>query len=185
MRGVVCAIGLVIGLVAGSTLAQADPNASEAFWNSVQGICNATAARPSSDLGRRIAQAAIDEYVLFGGHQIDANGELIRFGATAAGSENEKSGARAAGLDPAGWRRVMTYWRALYGDKVGAMLEVRAHRDASDLLRATPDELLPAVEAVCGGKRFVSSNLEGWNPNDTTLRPASAPQPYPQPHARV
>jgi hypothetical protein len=148
MRGVVCAIGMTIALVATSAFAQADPNAPEGFWNSVQRICDTTAARPPSDLGRRIAQAAIDEYVLFGGHQIDANGELIRFGATAAGSEDEKSGLGAVGLDTTGWRRVMTYWRALYGDDIGAMLEVRAHRDASDLLRAPPGELLAAIEGV-------------------------------------
>lgn len=148
MRGVVCAIGTAIAMVAGSTLAQAEPNASETFWNSVQSICDATAAKPPSDLGRRVAQAAIDEYVLFGGHQIDANGEMIRFGATAAGSEDETSGPRATSLDTTGWRRVMTYWRALYGDEVGAMLEARAHRDDSELLRATPGELLHAIEGV-------------------------------------
>jgi hypothetical protein len=152
MRGVICAIGMAVALVAGSALAQADPNAPEGFWNSVQRICDATAAKPPSDLGRRIAQAAIDEYVLFGGHQIDANGTLIRFGLTAAAPEDEKDGA--TNLSQQGWRRVMAYWQALYGDNVGPMLEVRAHPDtsvpteAAPLLDATPAELLQAIEGV-------------------------------------
>src|SRR5581483_5830560 len=58
-------------------------------------------------------------------------------------SEDEHSGAREASLDRSGWRRVMTYWRALYGDNIGPMLEVRAHRDAT-----TPGELQHALEAV-------------------------------------
>ena len=148
MRGFVCAIAVATTLAAHPALAQADPIASEVFWKSVQSACNATAAKPASDLGRRIAQTAVNEFELFGGHQIDANRELIRFGATAAGSEDEKSGARMMGLDQIGWRRVMAYWRALYGDDVGAMLEVRAHRNASDLLRATPTELLQAIDGV-------------------------------------
>jgi hypothetical protein len=148
MRGFVCAIGMAIVLVARSALAQAEPSASEIFWRSVQGTCDATAAKPTSDLGQRIARAAIDEYILFGGHQLAANGQLIHFGATAAGFEDEKTGPRATNLDAVGWRRVMTYWHALYGDDVGAMLEVRAHRDASDLLRATPTELLHAIDGL-------------------------------------
>jgi hypothetical protein len=157
MRGFVCAIGVAIALAAHSVLAQADPAASKAFWKSVQTACDATAAKPASELGQRIARAAINEFELSGGHQIDANGELLRFGSTAAASEDEKSGARATSLDQLGWRRVMTYWRALYRDDVAAMLEVRAHRDTSDstkgsqaaaLLRATPAELLPAIDGV-------------------------------------
>ena len=148
MRGFVCAIAVATALAAHPALAQANPIASEVFWKSVQSTCDSTAAKPASDLGRRIAQTAVNEFELFGGHQIDANGELIRFGGTAAGSEDEKSGARTTGLDQIGWRRVIAYWQALYGDDVGAMLEVRAHRNALDLLRATPTELLQAIDGV-------------------------------------
>src|ERR1700759_2299466 len=95
MRGVAHAIGMAIVLVAGPALAQAAPDAPKAFWHSVQSICDATAVKPPSDLAERIAQATIDEYVLFGGHQIDANGQLVRFGTTAAGSEDQRSGPRA------------------------------------------------------------------------------------------
>ena len=148
MRGFVCAVGVAAALAAHSVLAQTNPAAADAFWKPVQATCDVTAAKPASELGRRIAQTAIDEFQHFGGHEIDANGELIRFGATAAGSEDEKSGARATSLDEAGWRRVMTYWRALYGDDVGPMLEARAHRDGSELLRATPAELYKAIDGV-------------------------------------
>lgn len=148
MHGFVCAVGVAAALAAHSALAQTSPAAADAFWMPVQATCDATAAKPASELGRRIAQTAIDEFQHFGGHEIDANGELIRFGATAAGSEDEKSDARATSLDEVGWRRVITYWRALYGDDVGPMLEARAHRDGSELLRATPGELFKAIDNV-------------------------------------
>lgn len=148
MRGLVCAVAVAAALSA----APAQAGAPDAFWKTVQATCDATAAKPATELAGRIARAAIDEFVLFGGHRIDADGEILRFGATAADSEDEHSGAREASLDRSGWRRVMTYWRALYGDNIGPMLEVRAHRDASApgeaLLRATPAELEHALEAV-------------------------------------
>ena len=155
MRALVRAIVVTVVLATRAAWAQADPAGAAAFWKSVQARCDATAAKPVGDLGRRIAQNAIDEFVFFGGHQIDVNGRLIRFGLTAAEPESTQDGP--VGVSQLSWRRVMTYWRALYGKDVGPMLEVRGRRDAVDstpetqagaLLDATPAELLQAVEAV-------------------------------------
>ncbi|HEY2757619.1 MAG TPA: DUF2272 domain-containing protein [Pseudolabrys sp.] len=134
MRATVCVIVAAIGLAAHPALAQADRTAA-AFWTSVQANCDATAAKPASALGRRIAQSAIEEFDSFGGHRIDANGRLFHFGLTEA--ENEPEAAHRgtqASLGRLGWWRVMKYWRALYGDDLGALddeLVVRGYRGAS------------------------------------------------------
>jgi hypothetical protein len=154
MRVLVCAVAAVIGL-ASPVLAQADRTAAP-FWKSVQATCDATAAKPASELGRHIAQNAIDEFALFGGHQIDASGRLFRFGLTEA-EHTEDDGAKPAKLGQLGWWRVMKYWRALYGDDTADKLEVLGFRDASSatqdteaaaLLRARAADLLRAAEAA-------------------------------------
>jgi hypothetical protein len=158
MRATVCAIVAAIGLAAHPAFAQADRSAAP-FWKTVQAVCDATAAKPSSELGQRIAQTAIDEFTSFGGHQIDSNGRLFRFGLTEAEHEHEdEDGAgRQARLDHLGWWHVMKYWRALYGDDAADKLEVRGYRDASTstqdtqaaaLLRTTAGQLLRAAEGV-------------------------------------
>jgi hypothetical protein len=156
MRTLVCAIVAAIGLAAPPAFAQTDRTAAT-FWRSVQAACDATAAKPASELGQRIARNAIDEFALFGGHQIDANGRLFRFGLTAAEQEKEDGGSRHANLAQLGWRQVMKYWLALYGNDAVDKLEVRGYRDASTstnetqaaaLLRTTAAELLHAAESV-------------------------------------
>jgi hypothetical protein len=153
MRTFVCGVAVAIGLTAATASAQADRSA--AFWKTVQARCDATAAKPPSELGRRIAQTAVDEFTRFGGHRIDSNGRLFHFGLTEAQHE-EGTGSRQANLDHLGWWQVMRYWRALYGDDAISKIEVRGYRDASTsaqdaqaaLLRTTPAELLRAAEAV-------------------------------------
>ena len=130
MRAAVCAFVAAIGLAAPPAFAQADRTAA-AFWKSVQATCDATAAKPPSELGKRIAQIAIDEFTRFGGHQIDSNGRLFRFGLTEAEHEEDDRGARQASLGHLGWWQVMKYWRSLYGNDTPAMLEVLGYRDAS------------------------------------------------------
>ena len=157
MRALVCALVAAIGLAAPPAFAQADRGAA-AFWKIVQARCDATAAKPASALGRRIARTAIEEFTRFDGHRIDANGRLFHFGLTEAEHEEEEhAGGRQGRLGQLGWWQVMKYWRALYGDETGDMLEARGYRDAStatietqaaDLLDATPTELLRALEAV-------------------------------------
>jgi hypothetical protein len=115
-------------------MAQADRTAAK-FWTSVQANCDTTAAKPAGALGRRIAQTAIEEFDSFGGHRIDANGRLFRFGLTEAENEPEDGhhGTQAS-LSRLAWWRVMKYWRALYGDDIDSIkdqLEVRGYRGAS------------------------------------------------------
>ena len=156
MRVRVCAIVLAIGLAAHPAFAQADRNAAE-FWKTVQARCDATAARPASELGRRIAQTAIEEFSRFSGHQIDSNGRLFRFGLTEAEHEEDDGGGRQASLDHLGWWQVMQYWRALFDNDPAGKLEVRGYRDASTstdgaqaaaILRTDAARLLRAAEGV-------------------------------------
>ena len=135
MRAAVCAIVAAIGLsaipAAHPAFAQADRTAA-AFWKSVQATCDATAAKPPGELGRRIAQTAIDEFTSFGGHRIDSNGRLFHFGLTEAEHEEDDSAARQATLGHLGWWQVMKYWRTLFGnDSTTDKLEVLGYRDAS------------------------------------------------------
>jgi hypothetical protein len=153
MRVLIRAIIVMVVLAAHPLCAQADAADAAAFWKSVQANCDAAAAKPASEFGRKIGQAAIDEFAFFGGHEIDANGRLIRFGLTAAEPENDREGPTS--ISRHSWRRVMEYWRALYGDDVGPMLEARAHpadqasgTETGALLRATPAELQQAIDAI-------------------------------------
>jgi hypothetical protein len=156
MRALVCAIVAAIGLAAHPALAQAD-GTSATFWKTVQAACDATAAKPPGELGRRIAQTAIDEFTRFGGHQIDSNGRLFHFGLTEAEHEEDDGGAPQATLGHLGWWQVMKYWRALYSDDPTDKLEVRGYQDASTLtketevaalLRTSAARLLQAAEGV-------------------------------------
>jgi hypothetical protein len=135
----ICALVVAIGFVAAPAFAQADRTAAP-FWKNVQAACDSTAAKPPGALGRRIAQTAIDEYALFDGHRIDANGRLFRFGLTEAEQEKENGGNRQASPAHQGWRQVMKYWRALYGDEAADMLEARGYRDASTSAQETQQE---------------------------------------------
>ncbi len=127
------------------------------FWKTVQATCDATAAKPPSELGRRIAQTAIDEFTRFGGHQIDSDGRLFRFGLTEAEHEEDDGGNPQVPLGHLGWWQVMKYWRALFGDDPTDKLEVRGYRDASTstqdtqeaaLLRTSAAQLLRLAEGV-------------------------------------
>lgn len=156
MRAFVCAIAVTIGLASHPAFAQAD-HTEASFWKAVQAKCNATAAKPPSELGRRIAQAAIEEFTRFDGHQIDSTGRIFRFGLTEAEHEEDDGGGRPARLDHLGWWQVVRYWRALYGDDFASKLEVRGYQDASTsaqeaqtptLLRTSAAQLLRVAEGV-------------------------------------
>lgn len=156
MRLIVCAIVASVVLAAPSALAQADRGAA-AIWKPVQDVCTATAAKPPSESGRRIAQTAIHEFTRFGGHRIDADGRLFRFGLTEAEHEKEFGDAREVRRDRLGWWQVMRYWYALFGHDTAGKLEVRGYRDASTqnedaqvatLLRSTAARLLRLADDV-------------------------------------
>lgn len=157
MRAAMCAFVAVIGLSTSPAVAGDDSNGAT-FWKAVQVNCGATAGKPASELGQRIAQTAIDDFYRIGGHEIDSNGRLFRFGLTEAEHEVEDGPpARHALLSQLGWWQVMKYWRALYGDVAADDLEVRGYRDASTstqdkqvvpLLRTTAAQMLRDAEAV-------------------------------------
>lgn len=148
MRALVCAIVAAIGLAAAPpAFAQADRPAA-AFWKTVQATCDATAAKPAGEVGHRIAQTAIDEFASFGGHRIDSNGRLFRFGLTEAKHEAEDAGGRQASLGRLGWWQVMKYWRGLYGENTADKLEVRGYRDASTLTQETQAAALLRTDAA-------------------------------------
>ena len=156
MRAPVCALIAAIGLAAHPAGAQTDRTAA-AFWKTVQTTCEAAAAKPPSALGQRIAQTAIGEFTSFGGHQIDSNGRLFRFGLTEAEHEADDGGGRPATLGHLGWWQVMKYWRVLYGNDPADKLEVLGFGDASTsmgetqtaaLLRTAAARLLQAAEGV-------------------------------------
>ena len=157
MPAAVCAILAAIGLFfAHPAFAQTDP-AAAAFWKKVQATCDAAARKPPSDLGKRIAQTAIDEFNSFGGHRIDANGRLFHFGLTEAEHEEDDSAARQATVGHLGWWQVMKYWRSLFGGDPNDKLEVLGYRDAStatqetqaaELLRSSAARLLRLAETT-------------------------------------
>jgi hypothetical protein len=154
MRIAVCAFVAAIGL-AQPALAQGEH--ALAFWKTVQATCNATASKPATPLGRRIAQTAIDEFTSFGGHRIDSNGRIFRFGLTEAEHDEDDGGSAEASLGHLGWWHVMKYWRALFDDGPADKLEVRGYRDAStstedgrntELLRTSAARLLSLAQEV-------------------------------------
>jgi hypothetical protein len=154
MRIAVCAFVAAIGL-APPALAQGDRAAT--FWKAVQATCDATAGKAASPLGRRIAQTAIDEFTSFGGHRIDSNGRIFRFGLTEAEHEEDEGGSAEASLGHLGWWHVMKYWRAVFDDGPADKLEVRGYRDAStsteeghaaELLRTSAARLLSLAQEV-------------------------------------
>jgi hypothetical protein len=136
MRAAACALIAAVVLAAQPAFAQADRTAAK-FWKTVQATCNATAAKPPGELGKRIAQTVIDEFHRFGGHKIDANGRLFHFGLTEAEHEEDDGGSSQATLGSIGWWQVMKYWRSLYGDDAASKLEVRGYQDASALTQET------------------------------------------------
>ena len=156
MRTSVYAIVAAIGLAAHPAFAQTNRSVTT-FWNGVQATCNVTAAKVPGELGQRIAQTAIDEFTRFGGHRIDSDGRLFRFGLTEAEHEEDDGGNPRALLGHLGWWQVMKYWRELFGDDPTNKLEVRGYRDASAstqdtqeaaLLRTSAAQLLGLAEGV-------------------------------------
>lgn len=158
MRAFIWSVAVTAAVAAHACPAQAA--APGPFWKSVQATCDATAAKPASDLGKRIAQTALDEFNRFDGHQIDSNGRLFHFGLTEA---KHREGVDAGPQDNVGnlrWWRVMKYWRALFGDKdadYAGKIEVRGYKGASsatqekqqaELVRPSADDLLRAVDDV-------------------------------------
>jgi Uncharacterized protein conserved in bacteria (DUF2272) len=154
MRTAVCVLFAVLGFIAQPASARAEEPSATAFWKAVQARCDATAKKPASALGKRIAQTAIDEFARFNGHKIDSNGRLFHYGLNEA---EQAAGEQPARVGELAWWRVMKYWHSLYGDDIGNKLEVRGYSGASTATDQTqtaallpPDvgDLLRAAEGV-------------------------------------
>jgi hypothetical protein len=156
MKALSLAVMLFVGCGA-PAVAETAP--STAFWKSVQAICDAAAATPAKDVAKRIAQGAIDEFYSFGGHQIDSDGKLIRYGTTEGDHDDNTQNIQQAQFGNMGWWRVLKYWRALSGSTETAVERIEAwgYRDASTstqdtqsgpLLRLPAAQLLAGVEGV-------------------------------------
>src|SRR6185436_7169324 len=131
MRAAVFTILVAACLYAGQAGAQ--PSNSKPFWPSIQKICDRTAATPPTALASKIAQAALDEHYRFGGHQIDSDGRLFRFGLVEAEQEEDDGDDGVARLGHLGWWQVLKYWRSLHGSnpKAAARLRVWGYEEAS------------------------------------------------------
>src|SRR5262245_4212652 len=106
MRTLVCALAAAFSLTAP---ALAQDRAPAAFWRSVQAACDKTAATPPTELGKRIAQASIEEFNTFGGHRIDSNGRIFRFGQTEAEHGPDDGNEPQSKVGQLGWWQVMKY----------------------------------------------------------------------------
>lgn len=164
MRLSVCATAAAIILAAQPAFAQLDraqvraqERATAKFWHSVQAKCDAAAAKPATDLGKKIAKTATDEFNTFGGHKIDANGRLFHFGLTEAEHEEDDGGSLQATVGKIGWWRVMKYWHSLFGNDAPSKLEVRGYEGASSadkdsqaaaLIRSSAAHLMRDVDSV-------------------------------------
>jgi hypothetical protein len=131
MRATALTIIVAAGLC--SAPAAAQPADSRPFWQRVQKICDSTAAATPNEIATRIAQTALDEHYRFGGHQIDANGRLFRFGLVEAEQEESDGDDDEARLGHLGWWQVLKYWRALHGSnaRTAARLRVWGYEEAS------------------------------------------------------
>ena len=116
-----------------SATAIAQPADVKPFWQRVQKVCDRTADSMPNEIATRIAQTALDEHYRFGGHQIDANGRLFRFGLVEAEQEESDGDDDEARLGDLGWWQVLKYWRALHGSnaQVAARLRVWGYEEAS------------------------------------------------------
>jgi hypothetical protein len=158
MRAVVCLVVAALwAILCPATVfpAMAQPADTAAFWNNVQARCDATAAKPAGETGRRIAAAALDEFHRFDGHRIDADGRLIGFGQTEAEQSLRPTAQLQSKLGGLAWWRVMQYWQALFGKDAPEKLEVLGFGDAvaasdpdreAPLIRTTTAKLLRAAE---------------------------------------
>jgi hypothetical protein len=131
MRAAVITVLVAAGLYAEQAAAQ--PSDSRPHWRSVQRICDQTAALKPTALASKIAQTALDEHYRFGGHQIDSDGRLFRFGLVESEQEDNDGDDGAARLGHLGWWQVLKYWRSLHGTnpKVAARLKVWGYEEAS------------------------------------------------------
>lgn len=109
-------LALAAGLCAGPTVAQPF---SVPDRTTIDRLCRTSAALPPSPLALDIATGAAREHAAFGGHVIDRDGRMLRFGAVESDAFRDEAGGRGVP-----WRQVLRYWESL-GPVDGSPLQVR------------------------------------------------------------
>ena len=126
----VVAVGLMMSLPAmAAALAQPPPKAPHdaVAWQQIDKQCRSTARQPAGAIAQRLAQGAVDEYFTFGGHEIDADGRLFRFGLVESEQQESEGPALSAKVRDLGWWHVFKYWRHL---PAGADADTKPAADA-------------------------------------------------------
>lgn len=146
MRGTI-RVWLRVAVPAMAGLAMAASASAQGFTAperaALQRLCRTTAAHPPSPLALDIAAGATREHQAFGGHVIDRDGRMLRFGAVESDAFRDEAGGRGVP-----WRQVLRYWESL-GPIEGSPLQVRrfpglaedAHASGAGDLRPLSDLL--------------------------------------------
>jgi hypothetical protein len=122
---VIAASCLVLAAAASSAAGQASSHQAsshqasshDAFWKHVQDICNAASNIKTVDRiephAEQIAAAAENEHRLWGGHKIDHNGRLYKFGLVETENEQDPGPSNTVPLQKIGWWNVWRYLSVL------------------------------------------------------------------------
>jgi len=160
MRTATFTVIVAAGLCSATAMAQpADP---KPLWSRVQKVCDRTADSMPNEIATRIAQTALDEHYRFGGHQVDANGRLFRFGLVEAEQEESDGDDDEARLGDLGWWQVLKYWRALHGSnpRVAARLRVWGYEEASASRNDDKPETAGGDRAPLHGEAHVADAIK-------------------------
>jgi len=111
-------------LIAIACLGASPVNAGDARWQSIIRSCEAEGKQPAAVIGEKIAQIAVDEYFLFGGHELDGEGRIVHFGLVETEHDAPKT------LGEMGWWQVLKYWRHL-DDSPERKLSLTVYENAS------------------------------------------------------
>jgi hypothetical protein len=125
---------MIRSLVAALALAAlAAPAAAQSFTpaeaTAIGRLCRTEAAKPPAPAALEIAATANREHQGFGGHVIDRDGRMLRFGAVEADAFRDEAAGRGVP-----WRQVLRYWETL-GALENGPLQVRRYPG----LAASPD----------------------------------------------
>ncbi|MGL4287474.1 MAG: DUF2272 domain-containing protein [Phreatobacter sp.] len=106
-------------------------------------LCRATAGHPPSPLAIEIATTATREHQAFGGHVIDRDGRMLRFGAVEAEAFRDDAAGRGVP-----WRQVLRFWESL-GPIDGLPLQLRRFPGLADNANAgQPADLAPLADVL-------------------------------------
>lgn len=139
--------------------------AADSRWDFIAERCSAESKTPSTTLAEKISQAAVDEYYLFGGHEMDGDGRIAAFGLVET-EHHDKPSDEPSTLGDMGWWHVLKYWRKL-SSQPESQLSLRVYAGASRTTVADRPAKDIEVERIKAKKRADPR----WKPdeNDTTF----------------